>query len=144
MTIFVHEVQGKGRGVFADKDFNEDEVIERCHIIFIPRKEMPLIKQTILKDYYFDWGDPDHEGYDGAIVLGHGSLYNHSFEPNAYYDYDEKMKQLLVICGKPIKKGEEITFNYNGDPDDRMVDHVLWFLKKDVPEEADHKSQDDA
>lgn len=35
------------------------------------------------------------------------------------------MKQMVYTAIKPIKKGEEITVNYNGEPDDMTP--IEWF-----------------
>ncbi|HJN65554.1 MAG TPA: SET domain-containing protein-lysine N-methyltransferase, partial [Pirellulales bacterium] len=52
-----------------------------------------------------------------ALALGYGSLYNHSYNPNARYDDARgQIKVFTAICD--ITEGTEITINYNGDPDD--------------------------
>ncbi|HZU37814.1 MAG TPA: SET domain-containing protein-lysine N-methyltransferase, partial [Gemmataceae bacterium] len=53
-----------------------------------------------------------------AIALGYGSLYNHSYMPNARYD-DEPGPAMTFTALRTIRPGEEITVNYNGDPKDR-------------------------
>jgi len=55
-----------------------------------------------------------------AIALGYGSLYNHSYTPNAHYrDIGRRSKEFLAV--RDIAAGEEITVNYNGDPQDRTA-----------------------
>ncbi len=69
------------------------------------------------------WGEIK-ERHKAGICLGFGSLYNHSYSPNATYKklHEEKMIEFIAI--KDIKKDEEITVNYNfGDPDDKSE---LW------------------
>jgi SET domain-containing protein len=58
------------------------------------------------------------------MVLGNGSLYNHSFKPNAQYirKYEDKLMEYVAL--QDIEVGEEITINYNGIPDN--YDEV-WF-----------------
>jgi uncharacterized protein len=52
-----------------------------------------------------------------AVVLGYGSLYNHSYKPNAYYrDRRNRVKEFIAL--RDIAAGEEITINYNGSPHD--------------------------
>ncbi len=42
-----------GRGVFAKRDFELKEIIEKCHMIPLPEKDHELLKDTKLKDYYY-------------------------------------------------------------------------------------------
>ena len=59
-----------------------------------------------------------------AIALGYGSLYNHSYSANATYEkhFDDKLITFKAIAD--IRRGEEITVNYNyGNPDDKSK---LW------------------
>jgi SET domain-containing protein len=51
---------------------------------------------------------------DGVMVLGNGSLYNHSFNPNAEYLRRTSDKVMDYVAIKDIEAGEEITINYNG------------------------------
>jgi hypothetical protein len=51
-----------------------------------------------------------------ALALGFGSLYNHSYKPNARYDdAPSQVKEFRAL--RDIKAGEEITINYNGAED---------------------------
>ena len=52
-----------------------------------------------------------------GLTLGFGSLYNHSWSPNATYeDLPGNVKHFYAVS--PIKAGDEITINYNGAVDD--------------------------
>ena len=54
---------------------------------------------------------------EAALALGYGSLYNHSYRPNArYVDLGDRTKLFTAIWD--IAAGEEITVNYNGEPGD--------------------------
>ncbi|PJE76536.1 hypothetical protein COV05_04170 [Candidatus Uhrbacteria bacterium CG10_big_fil_rev_8_21_14_0_10_48_16] len=57
------------------------------------------------------------------------SLYNHSYEPNAKYDKDFVNNRIVFTSVKTVKKGEEITVNYNGDPDKK---EKVWFEKSEL------------
>jgi uncharacterized protein len=116
-------IENAGRGVFAARDFRKDELIERCPVILIEENEVSDIRKTELHNYYFMWGD-DPKNHKAAICLGFGSLYNHSYTPNATYRklMDEEFVEFYAI--KEIPKGEEITVNYNfGRPGDKSK---LW------------------
>lgn len=102
-----------GRGVFATKDIKNGELIENAPLLLMPIKDFDLIKLTKLYYYFFEYTNTHF-----AIALGYGSLYNHSYKPNAKYDFNFKSKCLKITAIKDIKVGEEIFFNYNYYPDD--------------------------
>ncbi|MDZ4231047.1 MAG: SET domain-containing protein [Dehalococcoidales bacterium] len=114
----------KGRGVFASRDFGEGELIETCHVILCPEQDTEHINRTFLYNYYFNWG-PERNRV--AVALGFGSLYNHSYHPNARYEKDLARNLVNFRCLKPITRGEEITVNYNENPSDKRP---VWFLKR--------------
>jgi uncharacterized protein len=110
MSIVVQHFTAKGRGVAASRPFHAGETIERPPVIVISAAEAPLIRDTRLAHYYFEWGDDCKQA---AIALGYGSLYNHSYTPNARYEFheDEGCLEFIALCA--IQPGEEITINYN-------------------------------
>ena len=107
-----------GRGVFAARDFKGGDVIEECPILPVPGEQASLLDETDLSGFTFEW--------DGgvAVALGFGSLYNHSWTPNARYDHDYERGLVVYSAVRAIDAGEEITVNYSGDPDGRIE---LWF-----------------
>ncbi len=116
-------IPNAGRGMFANKSIGRNEVIEICPVVIIPRYQVADLKKTALNHYYFDWGLDDGI-HEAAICLGFGSLYNHSYTPNATYIkvFDKDIIQFVSL--KPIGKDEEITVNYNnGNPHDKRK---LW------------------
>lgn len=122
-------IENAGRGMIATEDILEGELIERCPIIFLTEKDYPLAKQTTLLNYYF----LNQEENRSAIALGYGSLYNHSFEPNATYKKYLEEGCIDFIAIKDIPEGDEITVNYNyGNPDDKKK---LWI--DEIPEHKD-------
>lgn len=123
-SIFVAPSPLHGLGVFTGAAIPAGSIIEICPILYLPREEVPILQGTIINDYYFEW-DEDLEA--GAIALGYGSIYNHSFSPNAYYDVAMQDRTLYISAYKDIEAGEEITINYNGDPQDQAA---LWFDTK--------------
>ena len=110
MDISIRHFPGKGRGVVAERKFQAGETIERPPVLVIPADEAPLIRDTRLAHYYFEWGDDCKQA---AIALGYGSLYNHSYTPNARYEFREGEDCLEFIALRDIELGEEITINYN-------------------------------
>ena len=108
--VEIRYTKGKGRGVFARSDIRRGTVIERVPVVVVTWSD---IDSSELADYAFAWTETK-----AAIALGYGSLYNHSFKPNARYD-DVGRQTKVYTAIKNIKAGEEITINYNGDPKDR-------------------------
>jgi len=107
----------KGRGVFANKDFKKDEVIERCPTIPITTKEYNKgFDDTILSQYIFMncWNGAYWNEEDGYIlVFGYGSIYNHSRNPNMMVSVDTTLENCLLFTALcDIKKDDELTYDY--------------------------------
>ena len=111
-----------GTGVFAERDFAVDEVIEVCPVLLIPGDQWDHLLETPIAAYVYEW-----EG-DSAFALGYGSLYNHSRSSNARYEMDFDAEEITVYAAKPITAGDEICINYNGEPDDASP---VWFEDED-------------
>ena len=78
-NIYVDESPLGGRGVFAKKAFQENEIVEIA----------PYIKDNQHKTgvgFGENVFSSTREGDSDVFVMGYGSLYNHSFEPNIYYE----------------------------------------------------------
>lgn len=121
-------IANAGRGVFAKKHIKKNDVIERCPVVLVQEEEIPHLRNTELLNYYFMWGE-DHHHHKAAICLGFGSMYNHSYTPNATYIKVIEDEYIDFMSLVPIKKGEEITINYNhGDPHNKST---LWI--KSIP-----------
>jgi SET domain-containing protein len=107
-------MEGAGRGVFAKEPIRAGERIEQCPVVVLEdAKDRDRLRKTGLVNYYFLWGAKrDH----AAICLGWGSVYNHSFEPNAKFEKHIEDRRMDFTALRDIEKGEEILVNYNGDP----------------------------
>ena len=113
LIIEVKQISGKGRGVFARMEIVEGAEIERVPVLVLPASELADDRPLAgLNGYVFTW----HRD-QVAIALGYGSLYNHSYTPNARYD-DRTPQTKIYTAIRDIAAGEEITINYHGDPDD--------------------------
>ena len=110
----VRRIKGKGRGVVARCDIPEGTVIERAPVLVMNDE---AAEDTPLMDYVYCWGRGTV-----ALALGYGSLYNHSYSPNARYD-DIGQKTKVFTAIRDIPAGQEITINYHGDPDARDEMH---------------------
>jgi len=100
---------GRGRGVFANFDIDQDTTIEICPALILDNKEVA----GVLSDYAFNWTEGK-----SAIALSYGSLYNHrSKNPNADFQCDLKDDRIVFYSLKDIKAGEEIFIDYIGGGD---------------------------
>lgn len=111
----------EGNGVFSTAELRPGKIIEVCPVIFMPMKEFEYIKKTKLFYYFYEYSNKEF-----AIVLGYGSVYNHSYEPNAQYKFNYLRRVMEVKSIKKIAKDEEIFINYNYYPDD-MTPLESWF-----------------
>ena len=118
-AIEIKRCKGKGRAVYARRAIRKGEIIERVPVIQIPEKEYAEgLSKTVLRNYCFGWS-----GDQVVIALGYGSIYNHSYRPNARYeDISSQAKDFIAL--RDIEAGEEITVNYNGKARSRIK---VWF-----------------
>ncbi len=123
--IYIADSTTSGKGIFAGEDIKAGEVIEEVPVILLPEEEISDLAKTKLLDYFFAWGEKLEQA---AIALGYGSLYNHSYKPNAKFVENYSKNTITYSAIKDIKKEEEILINYNGDPKDLRK---LWFLARD-------------
>jgi SET domain-containing protein len=111
--ICVGKSPGKGRGVFAKKPIRKGAIIERVPVLVLPLKDFPGgLENTTLNNYVYVWSKSKI-----AVSLGYGSLYNHSYKPNAKYVHGPNMLTYRALAD--IAAGEEITINYNYEPNDK-------------------------
>ena len=59
------------------------------------------------------------EQNDTAIALGYGALFNHSYTPNIKFDNNEENLSIDFYAIDDIQSSEELTINYNGEPEDQ-------------------------
>ena len=111
--VCVRDVKGKGRGVFAKEAIKKGTLIERVPVLLVPIEDLAGgLKNATLNRYFYIWNKKHI-----AVSLGYGSLYNHSYEPNARYVHGPRTLSYRAL--RDIAKGEEILINYNFKPDDR-------------------------
>lgn len=118
-SVEVRLTARRGRGVFALRAFSPGECIEAAPVLLVPAVESEHVARTVFDSYVYHWPDGAL-----ALVLGFGSLYNHSYTPNARFNRDVDHAVMRYTALRTIEAGEEILINYNGDPDCR---DPLWF-----------------
>ncbi|MCA8999225.1 MAG: SET domain-containing protein-lysine N-methyltransferase [Planctomycetaceae bacterium] len=106
----VRYTKEKGRAVFARCPIKKGTILEKVPCIIVRWED---IEDSELAHYVYTWTEKTV-----AVALGYGSLYNHSFNPNARYD-DLRRQAKVYTAIRDIAAGEEITINYNGDPKDK-------------------------
>ena len=108
--------------MFAIDAIPAGTLIERVPVILLPKSQVfgntDAAKHAARISWYvYDWLDLTSRPYV-ALALGYGSIYNHSYTPNARY-VRVPPDMIDYVALQDIVPGEEILINYNGDPDDR-------------------------
>ena len=119
--LFIKNADNKGRGVFTRAAITTDTVIEIAPVIVMNREDRVHLDKTLLHDYIFEWGTQKDKC---CMALGYLPMYNHSYKSNCEYFMDFEKDIIAVKTVRNIKKGEELTINYNGDWNDPAK---LWF-----------------
>jgi hypothetical protein len=143
--IIVCETEGKGLGVFSTRSYRKREIIEVSPVILFSHKnflksfvldeaeDLECVEYSsaiqamststgyparhIIADYPFSWTD----GKRIAMCLGYAGVYNHSYQPNAYWTVQKSPPALIFRAKKDITEGEEICTCYN------TRDNMIWF-----------------
>ena len=117
----VVQTEKKGRAVITDKKIAAGTVVEISPVIVMPASDRKLLDQTLLHDYIFEWGNTKKQC---CMALGLIPIYNHSYTSNCEYFMDFEEQTIFVKTVRDIRKGEELTINYNGDWNDGKK---VWF-----------------
>jgi len=114
----------RGRCVFANEPLTQKEVLERALTIPLPEDERPMHDASIIWHYYCVTEPflPNHT-IAGHLLLGIGSICNHSDSPNAILRWTENncgvWATLEVL--NTIEAHEEVTIKYT---------NILDYIKK--------------
>jgi uncharacterized protein len=119
VSVNIENIANKGRGVVAARPIAKGELIERAPVVVVDKQHRAHLEKTVLDHYVYDWSDDAL-----AVALGAGSLFNHSYAPNAVYVKRFDESELAYYALADIEAGDEITINYNGSPADLTP---LWF-----------------
>lgn len=96
----------KGKGVFALKNFKKDEII--FHIDGeVVETDNPSSLPKKIQDHCFPFDKRDNKGYKYVLPKSPWKYLNHSCNPNAGIKNNRD-----IVAMRPIKKGEEIVFDY--------------------------------
>jgi uncharacterized protein len=108
------------RGVFAGINIKQNEIIEICPVIEFIDNDSSNFKEGNLVTFTYYFGKDKNQA---TILLGFGSIYNHSYNPNA--SYKQIGMTVRFSAKKNIKKDEEILVNYLQDH--KIANAPLWF-----------------
>jgi SET domain-containing protein len=108
----------RGRGVVAEREIAEGELVERAPVLIIPEADRAAIDPSTVGNYIFMW-EHDTVAQDlyaqtgrAAVVLGYTSLVNHSDAPNCDFIRHIDALALDLIALRAIAPGEELTIDY--------------------------------
>lgn len=119
--LYIAQTDHMGRGVFTAENIEAGTVVEVSPVIIMSSEERKLLDQTLLHDYIFEWGDDKRHC---CMALGNVPIYNHSYESNCEYEMDYEREEIIIRTVRPVKAGEELFINYNGDWNDSKP---VWF-----------------
>ena len=122
--LYIDKTATMGRGVFTAEDIPAGTLIEIAPVIVMDAADRMHLDKTLLHDYIFIWGKEDNKC---CMALGYIPMYNHSYESNCDYMMDYEDEMIFVKTVSDIKKGAELTINYNGEWNDATP---LWFDAK--------------
>jgi len=127
----------KGRGVFANRDFAEGELVEACPVIVLlrPYDQLPPRIQTVV----FNWGNLAKTTPSHALSLGYGSLYNHDNPANLRYEAVLENEAIHYIAVRAIHKDEELTINYNAGGGSHLSNKDSWFINHGIELISDNR-----
>ncbi len=124
-NICIEAIPQKGNGIIAKQAIVANTIVEVSPVIVLNAAERKLIDQTLLHDYIFVWGDAEDQC---CMAQGYISIYNHSTTANCEYEMDFTTNTIKVFTLREIAQGEELTFNYNGDWNNK---EAVWFMVKE-------------
>ena len=112
--VEIRDAEGMGRGVFAVSHIPADTLLFSDPVVLVPEDQCP--KGSVLSAYVFLWSAVMEDGLGlNAIVLGMGTVLNHSKSPNVivYFDQNPDRVDFYALCD--IEPGEQLTHDYNYD-----------------------------
>jgi uncharacterized protein len=119
--LIIQQTTTMGKGVFTTERIPKDTVVEFAPVIVMNKQDRVYLDKTLLHNYIFEWGKNNDQC---CLALGYVSMYNHSYTSNCEYIMDFEKELMFIQTVRIIKKGEELTINYNGDWNDGKK---LWF-----------------
>jgi SET domain-containing protein len=138
-TLEIKEYGINGRGVFALKDFEEDEVIEYFPVLNLADRAR-YHSDEVIQNYGFKPACNCEEckihGNIISIFLGYVTLTNHSDDPSARI-YQPNREEGAVHANRFIRKGEEITIYHVSKDSDKVSEETFQNVQTQTIPEPD-------
>ena len=102
-----------GHGIFTTRSIAADTTLEECPYLRINADECA----GTLDDYVFNLETAEENGESDvySLVLGWGSLFNHSEEHNTEYWHDTDRDLIVFYTIKKVTAGKQLFVNYGKD-----------------------------
>jgi uncharacterized protein len=99
-----------GHGIFTKSFIAPDTTLEECPYLRIEAEAC----SGILDDYAFNLESAEENGDADyySLVLGWGSLFNHSYDHNTEYWHDMSRDLIVFHTIKAVAAGEQLFVNY--------------------------------
>ncbi|MFA5153660.1 MAG: SET domain-containing protein-lysine N-methyltransferase [Clostridia bacterium] len=125
-----------GQYTVLSKDLiSNGEIVEICPVIPCGIEAKAI---NGIKDHIFELNKNERQY---GLVLGYGSLYQHSEKPNLEFGYNKSNKQMYFTAIRMIKAGEELTIDYGVEYwDERKSFNTLGELPKPEPKQEIEES----
>jgi len=112
--VEIREVEGMGRGVFAALHIPADTLLFSDPVMFVPEDQCP--KGSMMNTIVFFWSAVMEDGLKrNAIVLGMGTVLNHSKSPNVIVYFNHSPNRVDFYALHDIEPGEQLRHDYNYD-----------------------------
>lgn len=106
--IEIREAGEAGLGVFALKDIKKDTLIETNIGLRTPGS----LNSSVFERYRFPFKDKNGEVIANYLLLGGGSIYNHSYTPNLKWEQQEDEPIYKFYTLIDVEKGDQLLHNY--------------------------------
>lgn len=161
-NLYVKNVPGKGRGVFAPFDIKKGDCVEIAPTLIFHKTSISertstnqstkqdgrnivktIIQKTIISKPFpdiisnviFNWSDLVGDGEENfCIILGLGSIFNSANPSNLRFEGNIQTGDTYFYAVQDIPAHTELTINYSGEKGSHISEGNYWFEGKDFVE----------
>ena len=107
-----------GYGVFALQSINKNKrIIDYAGELITNKQSVSREDRYLSKGCIWVFRVNRNWSRDAAVGGNVARFINHSCTPNCWIEVDGKTKTIWVRAAKPIRKGQELTYDYNTEGD---------------------------
>lgn len=125
-SLYIKEVDKKGRGVFSSVPLAAGALIETCPMLVFDPDDFERMKSTYIMNYCFFFNQAENLA---GLATGFGSLYNHCSPANAYHKINKENRTVSFFAVRDIAAHEEICINYHGEFNSQ---ESIWFTSRGI------------